>query len=360
MASPCNHNARTIAALAANPGCDRRAVLDTAGIDKRRLVAHLGLPARFGQSRFAITRGNAFEAQLKADACTGLLGLVAERLELTVGDASYENLGGTGEGQQEDRTARARAALVRAAGESRRAVLLDHPLLTLDVAGRPVHLEPDLVAGLVADRLHIIEIKSFAVIDGQADAAKVAAAAIQAAVYALALRQTLERAGADPELVAHDVVLICPRDFTNQPVATLIDVRKQLAVLRRQLARMTRFETLLARLPADLTFDLAIDDGGTATRPPDEVVAALETVPARYVPECLSTCELATFCRDRARATTGCLGRGVREQLGGIDGVADVAGLAAGTRLPAAGQTEAGELLRAAGRLRAEVLGTLA
>lgn len=55
---PSRHNARTIAALTTNPGCARRAVLDCAGVDKQRLAAYIDYPARFGQSQFAITRGN--------------------------------------------------------------------------------------------------------------------------------------------------------------------------------------------------------------------------------------------------------------------------------------------------------------
>lgn len=48
------HNARTIAALASNPGCARRAILDAAGVDKQRIAAYAGFPAPFGQSRFAL------------------------------------------------------------------------------------------------------------------------------------------------------------------------------------------------------------------------------------------------------------------------------------------------------------------
>jgi hypothetical protein len=44
------HNARTIAALASNPGCARRAIMDAAGVDKPRISAHAGFPAPFGQS----------------------------------------------------------------------------------------------------------------------------------------------------------------------------------------------------------------------------------------------------------------------------------------------------------------------
>ena len=40
--------------------------MDAAGIDKQKLAAHAA-PPPFGQSQFAISRGNAFEAQVKED-----------------------------------------------------------------------------------------------------------------------------------------------------------------------------------------------------------------------------------------------------------------------------------------------------
>ena len=45
-------DARALAALAANPGCRRRAVLDAAGVDKGALAKRLGSPTAFGQSPF--------------------------------------------------------------------------------------------------------------------------------------------------------------------------------------------------------------------------------------------------------------------------------------------------------------------
>lgn len=338
---PRRHNARTIAALTGNPGCTRRAVLDSAGVDKPKLAERIGFPARFGRSRFAITRGNAFEAQVKADGGVGLLRLVAERLGLPVpAGASWTDLGG-----DEDRSARSRAALT---GEGHGPALFDHPLLGLEVAGRRVHLEPDLVAARLGGRFHVVEIKSFPVIDGQADPAKVSAAAIQSAVYVLALRELLAAEGRDPGPVSHDVVLVCPRDFTNQPVASLLDVRRQLLVLRRQLDRMARIDDLLAAVPAGFTAD--------PTAEPAALRAALSTVAARYAPDCLAACELAYFCRHEARGQTGALGRPVREALGGVDGIGEVLALAEGERAPDPEQAEAAALLRAAARLRAAAL----
>ncbi|MEV4625733.1 hypothetical protein AB0J90_05520 [Micromonospora sp. NPDC049523] len=373
--APRRHNARTIAALTGNPGCHRRAVLDAAGVDKPRLAEHVGFPARFGQSRFAITRGNSFERQVKADGGVELLRLLRERLGLPIPDAAYTDLDGGAPDRttdaadadddparpaesNEERYERSRRLLGEAAGApaSGDALIFDHPLLRLEVAGQPVYLEPDLIAFRVDGRFHVVEIKSFPVIDGQGDPSKVSAAAVQAAVYVLAMRELLTEAGHDPAVVSHDVLLVCPRDFTNEPVAALIDVRKQLSTLRRQLTRMARVEELVAALPADLTFDLAPDRAGRPSRSPAALTTALRVVEARYAPDCLASCELAFFCRHEARGQTGSLGKSVREELGGVERVPTVLALASGELAPADGQAEAAAMLQAAARLRAEAL----
>lgn len=351
------HTARTIAALTTNPGCDRRAVLDAAGIDKQKLAGYVGFPLPSGQSQFAITRGNAFEAQVKADGCAGLLRLLGERLGLPVPEVSYADLAPAGgDASLEVRHARTRGLLAEAAAAGPDgAVLLDHPLLRLDVGGRTAYLEPDLIAVKLRGRFHVVEIKSFAVIDGQADGRKVAAAATQAAVYVLALRGLLAELGYGPETVADEAVLVCPENFANRPTAALVDVRKQVSVLARQLSRLARVGDLVATLPPDLTFDLG-GAAGIPGRPVAEVKGALHATRARYAPECLDACELAYFCRDEAGGQTGALGRSVRDELGGVPDVADVLALAEGSRAPDEDEVEAAELLRLAARLRAEAL----
>jgi hypothetical protein len=343
-AKPKRHNARTIAALTGNPGCTRRAVLDSAGVDKPALAETIGFPGSFGQSRFALARGNAFEAMLKADNCELLLDLLRATLGIEAGRVGYDDLGDDADDTLGARHARTRKLLASAAG----AALIDHPLLTLDVAGQQVFLEPDLIAFQVEGRLHVVEIKSFAIVDGQADSAKVSAAAVQAAVYVLALRRLLADLGHDESLVSHDVVLVCPENFSLRPAAVVLDVRKQLSTLRRQLTRLESVSALIAALPADVSFDVSL--------PVETLLASLAAVPARYAPECLSACELAVYCRHEATGHTAALGRPVREALGGIDTVGEVLALAAGTRTPAEDQTEAAALLRAAARLRAEAL----
>ncbi|WP_307874405.1 hypothetical protein [Frankia nepalensis] len=349
---PRRHNARTIAALTSNPGCARRAVLDAAGVDKERLAARVGFPAAFGQSQFAIVRGNAFEKQVKADGCAELLRLLRELLGLDLEQATYRDLGAGETGDSlHPRHAAARAQLAGAA-EGARPTVFDHPLLRLDIAGQEVYLEPDLVAFQHGGAFHVVEIKSFPVIDGQADGEKVAAAAIQSAVYVLALRRLLGRADA----VSHEVVLVCPKDFSNVPVATTIDVRRQLLVLEHQLARLTRIDTLLDALPDDLTLDLAENGAGGPVVTAEALTGALGRVAARYAPGCLSTCELAFFCRREAAGRTATLGAGVREELGGVETIDEALGLAHGTLAPDEERAEAAAMLRTAARVYAEGL----
>jgi hypothetical protein len=357
---PRAHNARTIAALTSNPGCARRAVLDAAGIDKHRLAGYAGFPAPFGQSQFAITRGNAFEALVKADGCAELLRLLREQLGLPVPEVSYDDLEQAGgSADLGARHARTRALLERAAGSGPGAgTLFDHPLLRLTVGGQPAYLEPDLIAFRLHGEFRVVEIKSFAIIDGQADPEKTRAAAVQSAVYVLALRELLD--GIRPGLagvVSDRVILVCPENFSNRPALAELDVRKQLTVLRRQLSRLERIGDLTGQLPGDLSYDLEFDHSGVPRRPAAEVIAALRAVPARYLPECLATCELCRFCRQECRGTTAALGRAVRDDLGGVDYVTTALRLAAAEAEPAAEDAETAGLLAAAMRLRAECLG---
>jgi len=153
------HNARTIAALASNPGCARRAILDAAGVDKQRVAAYAGFPAPFGQSGFALARGNAFEAQVKADGAAEVLTLLREHLDLPIPEAHYDDLSEVGGNTSLDlRHARTRNLLARAATSDKDAgTMFDHPLLRLEVGGRHAFLEPDLIAFQLHGRFTIVE-----------------------------------------------------------------------------------------------------------------------------------------------------------------------------------------------------------
>ncbi|MGK5496980.1 hypothetical protein [Streptomyces sp. URMC 125] len=341
-------DARALAALAANPGCRRRALLDGAGVDKGALAEALGAPAPFGQSQFAFSRGHAFEARVKGDGGAELMRLVHARTGAPgtpapePGGIAVPDLTAAGPAGRAERT---RLALGRAAADGGW-TLLDHPMLELEVAGAATYLEPDAVAVHPDGRRTVVEIKSFPILDGSADPAKVGAAARQAAVYALALEALGGR-------VDERALLVCPKDFSNLPAAEAVDLRRQLAATRRQLARLTRLAEIAAALPEGVTFDPA--------RPPRELADAVRAVPAAYAPQCLSTCELAFHCRERARAAGAveALGREVRGELGGL---ATLEAVLAAARSGDGGDGGCGPddpaaaALRRAARLRAEAL----
>ncbi|WP_329572288.1 hypothetical protein [Kitasatospora sp. NBC_01266] len=380
-------DARALAALAANPGCRRRAVLDAAGVDKGAVAGRLGRPAPFGRSPFAIARGTVFEARLKADDCAALLDPLRRHLGLPPGDGERveipDLLPRSGPAVRAARTTEALAEAVAASlADPALWTLLDHPMLRLTVAGASAYLEPDAVL-VRGGRCTVVEIKSFPVLDGSADPAKVGAAARQAAVYVLALQEAAGQDGGVQGAVPRDpglrdpglpgspeltVLLVCPKDFGQQPVAAAIDVRRELATTRRALARLTRIEELLDALPPGISFDLAPDPTGQPTRPVAELTAAVDQVAASYGPECLSACELGFHCRAQARAAGSVeqIGRGVRADLGDLRTVAAVltacgAGECPATDAGPAGEDPAGDdpaaaRLRYAAVLRAEAL----
>ncbi|MEV0205750.1 hypothetical protein AB0H97_11170 [Streptomyces sp. NPDC050788] len=343
-------DARALAALAANPGCRRRAILDGAGVNKAALADALGSPSVFGQSQFAFMRGNAFEAKVKADGGAELLRLVREKLDPRADPAAAAQVPDLAATGPEGRAARTALALREAADTPGTWTLLDHPMLALDVAGSPAFLEPDAVVVHPDGRWTVVEIKSFPMLDGSADPAKVGAAARQAAVYVLALERVAARLDPAPE-VGHRILLVCPRDFSNVPTASAVDVRKQRAVTDRQLTRLTRIEDIAGTLPEGVCFSPEL--------PAEQLTAAVESVPATYAPECLSACELAFHCRERSRAAGAVtsLGRPVRAELGSLTTVDEV--LAAAEGMSGDPDDPAVAALRRAARLRAEALATV-
>lgn len=360
LAPAKGHDARTLAALTTNPGCNRRALLDAAGVDKDAIAVHLGKPRPLAKSSLALKSGAIFEHQVKADGGAELLRLLRDVLDLPLPEAAHTDLAavGTQDASCQVRHTYTRTAILEAIrSTSPNRTLLDHPILQLTVAGHPVYLEPDMVAFQINGVFHIIEIKSFAVVDGQADPTKVAAAVTQAAAYILALRELLEKEGIDKDKVSDHVILVTPRNFTRRPTASLVDARKKVASLTRQLSRLTRIEPLLDALPPHTTFDLALDQDKRPTRDHKALTEALQNVDARYTPTCRHFCDLAYFCRSEARekGSIDVLGTAVRDDLGSTDHITTALRLADGSRAPAPDQTDLATALQHAHAVRSQL-----
>jgi len=235
--------------------------------------------------------------------------------------------------------------------------LLDHPVLSLTVAGHPVHLEPDAVAFQHHGVFYVVEIKSFPVIDGQADETQVGWALVQAAAYVLALRELLADAGLPPDRVSDTVVLVNPLNFSRVPTATPCDARKKIKSLRRHLDRLRRIPELLDKLPAGTSLDLLLDHTRLPTRPRTELETALTALPPHYTPRCREHCDLALHCRQEAR-TQGrieVLGSDVRDDTAGIDTFTAALALVDGQLHPARDRTDTVHALRHAQRVHQDI-----
>ncbi|RMI35824.1 hypothetical protein EBN03_03735 [Nocardia stercoris] len=346
-APAARHNARTIAALTANPGCGRRALLDAAAVDKAEVARELGFPPQFGQSQFAITRGNTFEALVKANGCAELLALLRTELGLSLPEVGYYDLNAVGDRDGNAMRYTKTRQVFEEALRTGSGTLFDHPLLRLDIAGATAYLEPDVVALQFDGQFHVVEIKSFPIIDKQADPTLVAGAARQSAVYVLAMRALMESLGQSPDLVSHESILVCAKDFTLTPTVARVDLRKQLLVISRQLSRLKSIDKLIANLPAGSTFE-----------PGPDLAATIAGIDSRYSPDCMSHCDLAVLCRAEARAAgaTDTLGRGVCDELGGVDNIDTALALGDGTLPPGPEHEDIAELLRMAHTLRVEAM----
>ncbi|MEV7374669.1 hypothetical protein AB0O51_27785 [Streptomyces sp. NPDC090301] len=345
--------------MTANPSCDRRALLDAAGIDKDAIAAHLGLPRPLRKSQLALDYGIAFERQVTRQEEGALVPLLRQALGLALPAASYKDINSVGSDSTSPmglrHTHTSSLILSAARHQSEPYTLLDHPVLTLNVAGQQAYLEPDVIAFHHDDIFHIVEIKSFPVIHGQPDPVKVTAALTQAAAYVLAMRELL--AGFPPDRVSDTVILINPRNFSRHPTATRYNAAPQIRHLSRHLARLRRMPDLLDTLPAGTTCDLVPGPDAVPTRPRDEVIAALATMQPHYVPTCRNHCDLAAYCRTEARNrdSIGALGPAVRDDLAGIDTITAALNLADGHMRPTADRTDVTHALRHAQRIHDEL-----
>ncbi|MGH8294564.1 MAG: hypothetical protein ACRETZ_03555, partial [Steroidobacteraceae bacterium] len=166
-------NARTVAALTDNPGCTRRRVIDSAGIRTPKLAKRAGYEPTSGQSPFAIASGTMFEWRLKqGNDYEPLLSVLRERFGFEGGQPRVLDINeGSGvvgsEPWLQDRARRTDQALgAMARGDHDAPSLVDHPVLIFELAGVPMYLEPDALAFRIAGELEVVEIKSYAVIDG--------------------------------------------------------------------------------------------------------------------------------------------------------------------------------------------------
>jgi hypothetical protein len=364
-AKPVAGNARSIIALGANPRCGMRRVAQAARVDLGKVVAGTEFAMPSGQSPFALNKGNRWEKRLKEANYELLLALLREAEGLPVTEIRVRDLHAEFPFRRADPywSLRERLAATREAvreglsGQQTPLNLIDGAVLSVPVGGYLVYLELDGLAFREGGRYRVVEIKSFSVVDGRADPAKVAEAAQQAAVYVLALQNLVADLGYDRSLVHDEVFLIAARNVSLRPQLERLVVTSDVRGLRRRLGDGLDIEDLLARVTADDSF---FGDGtGDERERLSRVTAIADRVGTMYEPACLSHCAMAWWCRDRAASSGSpqCLGGSVARYLPEVPTLTRALDLAAGAS-PAPAEVDAAQLLRRAATLYGRALGT--
>jgi hypothetical protein len=301
-------NARTLAAIRANPACNARRILDAAGVDKAALAGTLGRPVPEEQSKIALQRGNRFERLVKDDNYGELIRLLRDAgypVEQVLRVLPLRDIYpidrrnptiALGKRASETKT----AIIAMAEGREDAYNLIDGGALQWDFGGAIARLEADGIAWRIGDRIRVVEIKSFPIVDGRADPEKVGGAVWQMAVYVAALVDLLEGEGFDSSVVSTEVLLVGAKNTGLVPIIKQVDVTAHVRTLRRMLERRATIPTILASLEPGVTLDTV---GMNDDQASDHVADVLETLGTHYNSSCLSTCPLALHCRETARVS---------------------------------------------------------
>jgi hypothetical protein len=260
------------------------------------------MAATFGQSPFAIGRGVGFERFLRRDDHAELRRVLGEGLGVDFAAAVVQNLregfppNRAGMIMRADAT---RARLTDIAATPDDLVVLDGAVLRGDVGGLAAFFEADEVAIGVHGQIVVGEEKSWPIVDGRAtDEEALGAALDQVATYVLLGRKTLEDAGADPDRMSGNAVLINPRNTGLTPVLHRQDVEPRVRRIERLLSAVPRVADIAASVPATVTFDHVADTSLPEERRFAAFVEVSDTLGRAYEPgACLGSCGCARACR---------------------------------------------------------------
>jgi hypothetical protein len=285
---------------AKNPTCEANTLSAVHNIRLDKAAEAAGLEASFGQSPFALARGNTFEAGLFYDDAARLRSALERKGALTAGSAGFHDLrlkmnrgtclttvdeavAETNEWLRRIATDPASAETIVAAPMIKipRGVILPEALLIIDAA------TVTLAGGRA--RVTVGEIKVFPDRGGHTDPQQLASARAQAGIYRHAVTLTVESLGlADNLAIAPDGFLVFTWPGSNSPsVRTGEDLTYQSIRAERGFNRLEEIAQGVVRED-----DFAADSPALIER----VLAA----PTDYSEACLAFCDLAPRCHARA------------------------------------------------------------
>ena len=286
---------------ASNPKCDANTLSAVHNVRLDKAAASIGLTPSFGQSPFAIARGNTFERGLFTAEAERLRTALVRSDSLPTTESSFIDLrlrmnGGTKVKSVDEALEQTKdwlAAVAVSSGPSPaivaapmvripRGVILPEALLIIDAVTVTFEAErPVLTVG---------EIKVFPDRGGHTEPAHLASARAQAGLYKLALEMTIEAAGlADSLDVSPNGFLVFTWPGSNQP-----SVRANEDLTSQASRALRGFDRLEASAGA-----LVHPDDFEADEP--ALIQKVLDAPVSYSEACLSFCDLAPRCYRRAQ-----------------------------------------------------------
>lgn len=330
---------------------------------KLALAGRVNLEKLFGGTRYepgtgadplAIKRGRLFEEILKKDDYAELLNLLYEQ------DAALGAFGAdvriarlrdvpvpAGRSGLEVRAVATRRELAKIARRDWDApTLIDGAVISARIGDDAAYFEADGLAAASNGALHVVEAKSFPLIDGRCDPVKLGAACAQAGLYAALVRGQLLEDRLPPETVSDTGFIVLPK---NTRLGRAVLLRQNLSF------HIRRAERLLSLAHPD---EVAVKRIEGCSFPAEQAGAAerieglshlMDHAGTYYRPECLEHCAAAKLCRERAQRAgrLAVLGDQVSREVSGIETFERVLELATGADPLEHERESARELVRA-------------
>lgn len=314
---------------AKNPTCEANTISAVRNVRMADVATAEGLIPSFGQSPFAIARGDQFERSLFYREGASILEALVGKEVLPVGAKGLLDLrlrinGGTSIKSLDDAldgTRRLLAEIAAATTSKRRrklpavvagpalriprGVMLPEAVLIIDVLA--IRTDGDLPEVIVG------EVKTYPDRGGHTSASELAVARAQAGIYVHALDVVCEELGITNDLVVRrDGFLVLSKPGSNRPsVRPSEDLQFQAERARRGFELL---EAAAVALPPDLW---AVTDDA----PPDALIDAVTSASTAYGETCLSFCDRAPTCHKAAldAGDAVILGEDVRRYVGDVD-----------------------------------------
>ena len=313
---------------------------------KLALAGRVNLEKLFGGTRYepgtgadpmAIKRGRLFEEILKKDDYAELLNLLYEQdaalgaLGADVRIARLRDLsvpaGRSGLEVRAEATRRELAKIARRDWDA--STLLDGAVIRARVGGEIAYFEADGLAAASNGSLHVVEAKSFPLIDGRCDPVKLGAACAQAGLYAALVRAQLREDGLPSEAVSDTGFIVLPKN-TRLGRAVLLAQNLSFHIRRAErLLSLAHLDEAVVQRIEGHSFPAA---GTGAAERIEGLSHLMDQAGTQYRPECLEHCAAAKLCRERAykAGRLAILGDQATREVSGVESFGRLLDLAGG------------------------------